>query len=177
LAGGAGNIAIGLGSIFAAAWLAWPHSPGRCSLGKRFAALSPFLLGIGLTLIPCAPLATLLAACAAAGDAANGARFGFLFGLGTLLTPMVVLIPSAASLGRALRSGRAWLTVWLRGGAAVVLAVLGYRRIEQSSHELPVLALTLMILCVVWAHYRRKQIAGRNQALIRMPIKTVTGAG
>ena len=45
------------------------------------------------------------------------------------MTPILVLVPLAGRLGRELRSGRAWLSRWLLWGAALVLIVLGLRRL------------------------------------------------
>ncbi len=131
LTAGAGNLVIALSSLLAAVWLVWPTASAQgCRSARPFRSLSPLLLGVGLTLIPCAPLATLLAAAAAGGNSAHGAWYGFVFGLGALLTPMLVLIPGIASLGRALVFERRWLRPWLRGGASLVLVLLAHQRSE-----------------------------------------------
>jgi thiol:disulfide interchange protein DsbD len=155
LAAGAGNLVIGLSSLFAAAWLIWPTPTHRgCRPARRFAKLSPMLLGIGLTLIPCAPLATLLAAAAAGGSSFQGAYYGLLFGMGTLLTPMLVLIPSVASIGQALRTDRAWLLPWMRAGASLVLVLLAYTRCELFAAGLGKYVLAITVLIVFWRYYR-----------------------
>ena len=170
LAAGAGNLVIGLSGFFAAAWLVWPiESRHGCRPARRFAGLSPLLLGIGLTLIPCAPLATLLAAAAAGGSPIQGAYCGLLFGLGTLMTPMLILIPSVASLGRALWVERAWLLQWLRGGASLVLATLAYQRSELFSEGLGSYLIVLFILIVFWRHYRtRNRQKGTRRQLFNL---------
>ena len=137
LASGIGNAAIGASGLLAAFWLALPqrHGAGCTSrqwLGRRGAPLSPLLLGMALTLIPCAPLGTLLSACAASGNLWRGAGYGALFGSGALLTPMLVLIPAAGSLGRALGRGRPWLRHWLHLLAALVLLALGGQRLALA---------------------------------------------
>jgi thiol:disulfide interchange protein DsbD len=91
--------------------------------------LPPLLLGSALSLTPCTPLASLLALAANAGSASGGAAYGLAFGLGAAMTPILVLVPLAGRMGRELRSGRAWLARWLTWGAALVLIVLGLRRL------------------------------------------------
>lgn len=165
LASGIGNLVIGLSSLFAAAWLSWP-SHARCGSIKRLNGLSPILLGMGLTLIPCAPLATLLAAAAHGGSAAHGAWFGLLFGLGALLTPMLVLIPAAAGVGRVLRQEHEWLVIWLRHGAALVMGLLGMRRIDLFMPGSGAALLAIAGLIVFWKLLRVR----RTQAPMRRTI-------
>lgn len=162
LAEGWGHLAIGLASLTAAAVLLWPR-PARhaaCRPLRRSAALSPLLLGIALTLIPCAPLATLLATSAAGGSAWHGGKLGLAFGLGAVITPMLVLIPASASLGRKLLAEHRWLAPWLRGGAAAVLLALGSRRLLLAGQEgllLGLLPLAAAGLLLAWRRQRRER--------------------
>jgi cytochrome c biogenesis protein CcdA len=87
------------------------------------------LLGFSLSLTPCAPLASLLAVCAAAGSINLGVANGVVFGLGAALTPLLILLPLISLLGKNLRENRDWITGWIRWGAAAVLVMLGLRRI------------------------------------------------
>lgn len=142
LGGSLGNGLIGLASIFAGVWLL-AKAPGKtCHAGApastiapihvvrpRADSLPPLFLGATLSLTPCTPLASLLALAAHAGSAAQGAAYGFAFGLGAAMTPLLVLVPMAGKLGRSLCAGRNWLTQWLQWGAASVLIVLGLRRL------------------------------------------------
>lgn len=128
--GGSGNLAIGLASIAAGLWLlrsVEAHTP--CLASRRAGGAPPLLLGFTLSLTPCAPLASLLAVCAAAGSVPLGMASGLVFGVGAALTPLLVLLPLVGLLGRSLRESRAWLTRWIRWGAAAVLILLGLRRI------------------------------------------------
>lgn len=96
---------------------------------KKSDSLPPLFLGAALSLTPCTPLASLLALAAQAGSPAQGAAYGLAFGLGAAMTPLLILVPLAGSLGTALRDGRAWLSRWLVWGAAAVLILLGLRRL------------------------------------------------
>ena len=128
--GGTGNLVIGLASIAAGLWLlrsARPHAP--CSAARNAGGMPPLLLGFSLSLTPCAPLASLLAVCAAAGSIRLGMANGAAFGLGAALTPLLILLPLISLLGKNLRENREWITRWIRWGAAAVLIVLGIRRI------------------------------------------------
>jgi sulfite exporter TauE/SafE len=128
--GGIGNFIIGAASIAAGLWLLRPataHAP--CGAARNAGGTPPLLLGFSLSLTPCAPLASLLAVCAAAGSVKLGMASGAMFGLGAALTPLLILLPLIGLLGKSLRENRDWLTRWIRWGAAAVLIVLGLRRI------------------------------------------------
>lgn len=128
--GGSGNLVIGAASIAAGLWLLRSkasHVP--CGVAKRSGSAPPLLLGFSLSLTPCAPLASLLSVCAAAGSIKLGMANGVTFGLGAALTPLLVLLPLVSLLGKQLRENRDWLTRWIRWGAAAVLIALGLRRI------------------------------------------------
>lgn len=158
LSAGIGNIVIGLVAVLAATWLLWPsvNNP-KCSIRSRLHGLPPLLLGAALTLIPCAPLTTLLAAAAAGGSIERGAFLGLMFGTGALMTPMLVLIPVAAGLGRHVRLERHWIIAWVRGGAAAVLLYLGKVRLDSMADGLFPYIAGLAITFVCWAHYRHKR--------------------
>lgn len=130
LRGGTGNVVIGLASIAAGLWLVRPavaHKP--CGIVRKAGSTPPMLLGFSLSLTPCAPLASLLAVCAAAGSVGTGMANGVAFGLGAALTPLLVLLPLICVFGAKLRENRDWLTRWIRWGAAAVLILLGLRRL------------------------------------------------
>ena len=152
LGGTWGNAVIGGTSILAGLWLLARPAGKACATAPGYAAgaadavspaptfqtvrfqrkadtLPPLFLGAALSLTPCMPLTSLLALAAHAGSAAQGASYGLAFGLGAAMTPILVLVPLAGRLGRELRSGRAWLSRWLLWSAAVVLIVLGVRRV------------------------------------------------
>lgn len=136
-----GNGVIGGVSVIAGLWLIFGDrrtgcaSPGASAamapvrFHRRRDSLPPLFFGAALSLTPCTPLATLLLLAANSGSTGQGAGYGLAFGLGAALTPIIVLVPLAGRLGREIRAGRGWLGRWLRGGAAVVLIVLGLRRL------------------------------------------------
>lgn len=143
LGGAVGNGLIGAASIAAGMWLLLRPAGGCAGVSpqpthaplrdmrrtRRRDSLPPLLLGAALSLTPCAPLASLLALAASAGSAPQGAAYGLAFGLGAAMTPILVLVPLAGRLGRELRAGRAWIGRWLVWGAAVVLILIGARRL------------------------------------------------
>lgn len=171
LAEGWGNFAIGVASLTSALWLAWPGGDRRgCAASSKLAGLSPVALGAALTLIPCAPLATLLSTCATGGDAWQGAAFGALFGTGALLTPMLILIPAAGTLARRIQTDRRWLVLWFRRGAALVLAVLGLRRMALVEEALAASALCFVVTLLVLA-FMMQRLEARQRRTI--PIRVV----
>jgi len=133
-----GNWAIGGASILAGLWLLMGKRSSACSRpsavqpirwGRPRDAAPPFLMGTALALTPCTPLASLLALAAQTGEPLRGASFGLIFGIGATVTPILLLVPLAGRLGLALREERDWLAPWLIRAAALVLILLGLRRI------------------------------------------------
>ncbi len=133
-----GNWAIGGASVLAGLWLLRGKRSSTCSRpaavqtirwGRPRDATPPFLMGAALALTPCTPLASLLALAAQAGEPLRGASFGLIFGIGATVTPILLIVPLAGRLGLALREEREWLAPWLIRAAALVLILLGLRRI------------------------------------------------
>lgn len=143
LGGDWGNALIGGASIAAGIWLLATGQARRCGGSTppsatvllrfrpqgRSGHLPPIFLGASLSLTPCTPLASLLTLAAQGASLGQGAAYGLAFGLGAAVTPLLVLAPLAGSFGRALRSDRRWLGGWITAGAALVLIILGLRRL------------------------------------------------
>ena len=143
LGGAWGNALIGSASIAAGLWLVAAGQARRCGRQagppataplrfrprSRGTHLPPVFLGASLSLTPCTPLASLLTLAAQGASLCQGAAYGLAFGLGAAVTPLLVLAPLAGRLGRALRADRRWLGRWITAGAALVLIVLGLRRL------------------------------------------------
>jgi thiol:disulfide interchange protein DsbD len=128
LEGSAGHLAIGLASLLAGLWLLWPARAGACGM-IRGGRMPPFALGVALSLVPCAPLAALLAVAALAADPGLGLAYGLAFGLGAALTPLFVVVPALGVFGRLFGDGRPRLARFARLGAGLVLVALGLRRL------------------------------------------------
>lgn len=62
-----------------------------------------FLMGLSMSMTPCAPLGVVLFSAAASASAAQGARLGLGFGLGAIVVPSVVYGLGVAYLGKQLR--------------------------------------------------------------------------
>lgn len=130
LKSGLGHIAIGAASLAAGAWLLWGEGRHRACGAARGASVPPFALGFSLSLTPCAPLASLLAFAAQSGSAPLGAAYGLAFGLGAAVTPLLLLLPMLGAFGARLKAEQAWLGLWVKRGAGVVLLALGMYRIS-----------------------------------------------
>lgn len=87
--------------------------------------LPPLLLGVAMGLVPCPTLLGVMAACALSGDISTGLGYGVAFGVGAVVSPLLLLAPLLGWLGRNLLDGRPWLAKWSQGGAGVVLLGLG----------------------------------------------------
>lgn len=129
LEGGAGHVWIGIGAVAAAVVLFDTAARERACASARMAGVPPFLIGASMTLIPCAPLASLVAAAALTGDGGQGLLYGLLFGLGAAVTPLFLVLPVLGAVGRSLRREQPSLGRWLRWAAAVTLLVVGGREL------------------------------------------------
>lgn len=147
---GLGHLLIGGATLAAALWLladSGQHKP--CAVARKAQAPGehvlhfqpqaksawqdsspPFAVGFSLSLIPCAPLASLLAICTQAGQAGSGALQGLSFGLGAALTPLLILLPLLGRMGSHL--GTSWRGNGLRYLGVLILAALGVRQLYQG---------------------------------------------
>ncbi len=130
LKSGLGHFAIGAASIAAGAFLIWGEGRHRPCGVARGAGAPPFALGFSLSLTPCAPLASLLAFAAQSGHGPLGTAYGLAFGLGAAVTPLLLLLPLLSSFGARLKAEQAWLSLWMKRGAGIVLLVMGMYRIS-----------------------------------------------
>lgn len=94
---------------------------------NRHAALPSglFVMGAGMALNPCAPLATILLAASATGSATAGMSLGLGFGIGAVVIPSIVFAMGVAHFGRQLREHMARWRPSLELFAALMLILLG----------------------------------------------------
>ncbi|MCH9743042.1 MAG: sulfite exporter TauE/SafE family protein [Proteobacteria bacterium] len=124
LSHGIGNLLIALAAFFAAAWLMLDYRRS-CNVKDKQGAYPPFWLGFSLSFVPCAPLATLLALSAQVGSAWQGIGYGLSFGLGSALTPLLLVLPLLHKFSQQIRQQHHWLPIVMRWSAALVLVALG----------------------------------------------------
>ena len=126
---GASHVALGTVSVVAGLLLLRRGlRPASCATAGR-ASVPPLLLGLTMALTPCAPLASLLGACATAASGATGASLGLAFGLGAAVTPVLLIVPVLGGMGQRMTERQAGLGRWLRLGGAMVLVWLGVNRL------------------------------------------------
>ncbi|MBF0185819.1 MAG: sulfite exporter TauE/SafE family protein [Magnetococcales bacterium] len=147
LEGNIGTLAIGGSSLVAGCWLILLANPsiwltpsragtnhhGLCTTLQRIGRLPPAMLGFSLSLIPCVPLASLLAVSVQSESMLIGARYGTAFGLGTAITPLLLIIPLLGFMGREAVQEHPWLARHTQTAAGIVLLVLGIHRLYPGS--------------------------------------------
>lgn len=104
-----------------------PPKPMNRSIEPR-RALMPgglFLLGVGMTLNPCAPLGTVLFTAAITADTLHGLVLGFSFGIGAIAIPSLIYGVGIAYLGERLREALQNWRVVIERLSAILLIVVG----------------------------------------------------
>lgn len=132
-AGGPGRIIPGIALIGAALMLPF-MSTESCqrqdtAAGKRASLL---LLGLATSLTPCPPLAAILLLAAKDGSWFTGAGYGFLYGTGLMLSPLLVAGGGLALIAGKIRLECAGFKPYLQGAAMLILAIMGVQVISAS---------------------------------------------
>lgn len=130
--GGIGHFWIGISAGVAALMLIREDGRRRPCGPLRDERLPPVLLGAALAMVPCAPLASLVATAASSGSGLAGAGLGLAFGLGAAVTPLFLLLPAVGALGGALRRSQPWLGRWLRLSGALILAAVALQELTAG---------------------------------------------
>ena len=87
--------------------------------------LSAAGMGILIGLIPCPPLIALLVFAAAAGSATMGLTLGLVFGIGTLVSPLIIVAGAAGWFSDRVARDSPLMTSGLRRFAGLMLVLLG----------------------------------------------------
>nr|CRH04333.1 Putative Cytochrome c biogenesis protein, transmembrane region, DsbD [Candidatus Magnetococcus massalia] len=94
----------------------------RCQTEARWPT---FLIGLGMSLVPCPPLAALLSASANVSTIFQGALLGGAFGVGAAISPVLIVAPLFGLFGKSMVTAQPWLAHWIRRTGGVVLILLG----------------------------------------------------
>jgi cytochrome c-type biogenesis protein len=95
-----------------------------CTSGKRF---SIFTLGILSSLIPCPPLAAVLILAAGSGDMLSGILYGFSYGSGLLVSPMLLLGGGLALISQKIRQEICGVAAWMEKLAMTIMVILAVK--------------------------------------------------
>ncbi|MBF0610151.1 MAG: sulfite exporter TauE/SafE family protein [Magnetococcales bacterium] len=100
--------------------------PSGCGAGHPL--LPPFQLGLAQSMTPCPPLVGLLTLAGLSGDGFTGAMLAGLFGVGAMVSPLLILIPVLAGAGRAWFLQTSLRQPWLQWAGSFVLILMGLRQ-------------------------------------------------
>lgn len=103
----------------------WRQGTGPCPGVHR--TLPPWQLGLAQAMTPCPPLVGLLTLCVLSGSPLVGAMLAAAFGVGTMVSPLLLLTPVIAGAGHALVAQSRGGLPWMRRGAALLLMLLGVK--------------------------------------------------
>jgi len=101
----------------------------HASAGKRTSLL---LLGLATSLAPCPPLAAILLLAADCGSWFTGAGYGFLYGAGLMLSPLLIAGGGLALIARKIRLECVGFKPYLQGAAMLILAIMGIQMLSAS---------------------------------------------
>ena len=119
-----------IGGILIAVGLILPFvSKGGCNkkhqlTGKR---LSLFALGVSTSLIPCPSLISMSLLAANKGSIFIGASYGLVFGLGLMISPLVIAGGGIALISRSVKLEVRGFTPWLNALSVVIIVTMGIR--------------------------------------------------
>jgi cytochrome c-type biogenesis protein len=89
--------------------------------------LALLFLGASTSLIPCPPLIAVLLLAAHKGSLLTGIGYGFVFGSGLMVSPLLAAGGGMALIGSVIREKVAWIAPYLQGSAMAILLVMGIR--------------------------------------------------
>jgi sulfite exporter TauE/SafE len=139
-----GAIFFGIALAFIGVWIAIRRRPGElgCACAKEASwvdriwhrvepregdggELSAVGMGLLIGLVPCPPLIALLVFAAAMGSASTGLVLGLLFGLGTLVSPIIVIAAAAGWFSDRVAKEAPAMRFGVRRVAGALLVLLG----------------------------------------------------
>lgn len=95
----------------------------KCSRGSRRASL--LTLGAATSLVPCPPVLAILALAAGQGSILTGMGFGLLFGLGLLISPLLLIGGGLALISRHLRREAKSFMPYIQRLAMTIMIIMG----------------------------------------------------
>lgn len=95
---------------------------GRCPAAGKQAPL--FLLGIVSSVMPCPPLAGVFLLAANKGVVLGGMGYGFLFGIGMMASPMLLLGGGVGLISERIRKEAQGLAPYMQGLAMLIMVVM-----------------------------------------------------
>jgi sulfite exporter TauE/SafE len=101
----------------------------RAEVDKRTSLL---LLGMATSLVPCPPLAAILLLAAKDGSWFTGAGYGFLYGTGLMLSPLLIAGGGLALIAKKIRLEFAGFKPWLQGVAMLIMIIMGMQMLSAS---------------------------------------------
>ena len=102
----------------------------RCRGGRQRASL--LTLGAATSLVPCPPVLAVLALAATRGSMFTGMGFGLFFGLGIMISPLILVGGGLALVSRKLREQVKSFMPYLQGVAMAIMILLGANIIYGS---------------------------------------------
>ncbi|MDT8317405.1 MAG: sulfite exporter TauE/SafE family protein [bacterium] len=119
-----------IGGILIAVGLLLPFiSKGGCNkkhqrTGKR---ISLFALGISSSLIPCPSLVSMSLLAANKGSVLIGASYGLIFGLGLMISPLVIASGLVSLISKAVKVEVKGFAPWLNALSVIIIVMMGVR--------------------------------------------------
>jgi cytochrome c-type biogenesis protein len=93
---------------------------------------SLMLLGMATSLVPCPPLAAVFLLAARQGTCLAGGGYGFLYGTGLMLSPLLIAGGGLALIAKRIRVELGGSRVLLRAAAMLVMIIMGLQTLSAS---------------------------------------------
>ena len=119
-----------IGGILIVVGLLLPFiSKGGCTKKHQLAgkSLSLFALGVSSSLIPCPSLVSMSLLAANKGSIFIGASYGFVFGLGLMISPLVIASGVISLISKSVKLEVKGFSPWLNAISVVIIVLMGVR--------------------------------------------------
>ena len=119
-----------IGGILITVGLLLPFvSKGGCTKRHQLAGkrLSLFALGVSTSLIPCPSLVSMSLLAANKGSVFIGASYGFVFGLGLMISPLVIASGAISLISKSVKIEVKGFTPYLNALSVIIIVMMGVR--------------------------------------------------
>ena len=116
-----------IGVALSMPYVARRNCRNKCRQGSKRASL--MTLGAATSLVPCPPVLAILTLAASQGSMVSGMSFGLFYGLGIIISPLVLFGGGLSLISQKLRQEVKSFMPWIQGMAMTIMVLMGVNMI------------------------------------------------